>query len=112
MRYSGQPRSPQIPVHREGPREAGMIKKLFIVIGVLVVLAAATAGALYYACPVRVSIFGGLTRNYLITLFAPSGTATTESNAAYKGAAAVAPSAPAEIPASAAAGDWPSYNKT
>jgi alcohol dehydrogenase (cytochrome c) len=90
-----------------------MIKKLFIVVAALGAIGAVTAAALYYAYPVQVSIFGALTRNYLITLFAPSGTATTESNAAYKGAAAVAASAPVEIPAaSAAAGDWPSYNKT
>ena len=61
----------------------------------------------------QVSIFGALTRNYLITLFAPSGTATTESNAAYKGAGTVTPSAPAAVQtATATAGDWPSYNKT
>jgi len=77
------------------------------------VIGGATAGALYYAYPVQVSIFGALTRNYLITLFAPTGTVTTESNVAYKGAGTVAPLAPAEAQAaSATAGDWPSYNKT
>src|SRR5262249_34498197 len=39
-------------------------------------------------------------------------TATTELNAAYKGAGTVTPSAPAAVQASATAGDWPSYNKT
>ena len=41
------------------------------------------------------STFAGLTRNYLISWFAPSGTTTTELNPAYKGAAAVALSPPA-----------------
>src|SRR5262245_33718317 len=78
---------------------ADMIKKLFIIVVALAVLGAATGVALYYAYPVQVSIFGALTRNYLITLFAPSGTATTESNAAYKGAGTVTPSAPAAVQA-------------
>jgi glucose dehydrogenase len=46
-------------------------------------------------------------------LVAPPGTTTTESNAAYKGAGAVAPSPLAEAASAAAnAGDWPSYNRT
>jgi alcohol dehydrogenase (cytochrome c) len=90
-----------------------MIKKLFIIVGVLGVIGAATGGALYYFYPVQVSIFAGLTRNYLLSWFAPQGTTTTELNAAYKGAGAAAPSPPAEAPLpSGAAGDWPSYNRT
>jgi hypothetical protein len=54
----------------------------------------------------------GLTRNYFISLVAPAGTVTTESNAAYKGAAAAAPSSPAEAASAGNAGDWPSYNRT
>src|SRR5262249_56397302 len=65
--------------------------KLFVVVGALFAIGGAAAGGLYFAYPVQVSIFGGLTRNYLITLFAPSGTATTESNAAYKGVGTVTP---------------------
>jgi alcohol dehydrogenase (cytochrome c) len=54
-----------------------------------------------------------LTRNYLLSWFAPRGTTTTESNAAYKAADAVAPAAPAEASSpSVTAGDWPSYNRT
>jgi alcohol dehydrogenase (cytochrome c) len=34
--------------------------KLLIIVGALVVIAAGTAGALYYAYPVQVSIFGAL----------------------------------------------------
>ena len=63
--------------------------------------------------PVQVSIFGALTRNYFLTLFAPPGTTTTELNAAYKDAGAAAPSLPAEASSpSVTAGDWPSYNRT
>src|SRR5277367_2365485 len=90
-----------------------MKKKLFIIAAALVVIGAATAGALYYAYPVRVSLFAGLTRNYFLSWSAPPGTTTTELNAAYKGAGVVAPPLPVEAPLSnAAAGDWPSYNKT
>jgi len=85
-----------------------MKKKLFVIIGALIVIGAAIGGALYLAYPVQVSTIGGLTRNYLLSLSAPPGTTSTESNAAYK-----APSPPAEAPAaSASAGDWPSYNRT
>jgi alcohol dehydrogenase (cytochrome c) len=87
-----------------------MIKKLLMIFVALGVIGAAAGGALYYAYPVQVSIFGALTRNYLITWFAPPGTTTTESNPA---AAAVVPRPPAEVPLpSASAGDWPSYNRT
>ena len=63
-----------------------MKHKLLIIAGALVVMGAAAAGALYYAFPVQVSTVGGLTRNYILTLFAPPGTTTTEVNSAYKGA--------------------------
>jgi alcohol dehydrogenase (cytochrome c) len=90
-----------------------MIKKLLIIVGVLGVIGAATGGALYYFYPVQVSIFAGLTRNYLLTWFAPQGTTTTELNAAYKDAGAVARALPAEASSpSVTAGDWPSYNRT
>ena len=90
-----------------------MKRKLLLLACALVVIGAAAAGALYYAYPVQVSTFAGLTRNYLISWFAPPGTTTTELNAAYQGAGAAAPSPPAEAPSpSATAGDWPSYNRT
>ena len=90
-----------------------MKRKLLLACCALVVAGAAAAGALYYAYPVQVSIFAGLTRNYLITWSAPPGATTTELNAAYQGAGAAAPSPPAEAPsAGAAAEDWPSYNRT
>ncbi len=88
-----------------------MKHKLLIIAGAVVVVGAAVAGALYLAFPVQVSTIGGLSRNYLISLSAPPGTITTESNAAYK--AAVASSPPAEAPSSnTTVGDWPSYNRT
>jgi alcohol dehydrogenase (cytochrome c) len=69
---------------------------------VLVVVGATAARALYFVYPVQVSTIAGLTL----------GTTTTELNAVYKGAVAVAPLPAAEAPSPSAAGDWPSYNKT
>lgn len=73
----------------------------------------AITGALYYAYPVRVSIFAGLTRNYILSGSAPRGRTTTESNASYKGDAALAlvPAAVELLPGARIA-DWPSYNRT
>jgi alcohol dehydrogenase (cytochrome c) len=90
-----------------------MKHKLLIIAGALVVTGAAVAGALFLAYPVQVSTLGGMTRNYLISLSAPPGTATTELNPAYKDAGAVAPPSAAGAPSpNTIAGDWPSYNRT
>jgi len=89
-----------------------MKRTLFIIAIGLIVIGAAAAGALYYAYPVQVSTFAGLTRNYFISWFAPPGTTATELNAAYKAAGAAASSSPAGAPLPSAAEDWPSYNKT
>src|ERR1700722_15900594 len=86
--------------------------KLAIIAGALIAIGAAAAGALYYAFPVQMAKYAGLTRNYFISWSAPPGTTTTELNAAYKGVVAAAPSVPAEVPLPSAAGDWPSYNRT
>jgi len=85
------------------------MKKFLIIIGTLIVIGAAAGGALYYAYPIQMSTIGGLTRNYILSLGAPAGTTTTETNPDYKGAggAGVPPTATGE-----AAGDWPSYNRT
>jgi glucose dehydrogenase len=88
-----------------------MKKKLFLILVALVVIGAATGGALYYLFPVRVSLFAAMARNYILSWSAPRGTATTELNAAYKGAVSLA-LAPAAEAASDSAGDWPSYNRT
>jgi hypothetical protein len=68
--------------------------KLLIIAGALGVTGAAVGGALYLAYPVQVSTLGGLTGNYLISWSAPSGTITTESNAAYKARPLDGPSGP------------------
>src|SRR5215472_13523104 len=56
--------------------------------------------------PVELGI--GELRGEVLSLFAPRGAIATETNPNYKGAAAPARAAPA----SPAAADWPSYNKT
>jgi hypothetical protein len=84
-----------------------MKKKLFLILVALIVIGAATAGALYYFFPVRVSLFAAMTRNFILSWSAPRGTATTELNAAYKDARALALTPAAEA-ASDSAGDWPS----
>jgi hypothetical protein len=71
-----------------------MKKKLFIIAGALVVIGAAAASALYYAYPVQMATYAGLTRNYFISLVAPAGTVTTELNAAYKGTGLLRPRLP------------------
>jgi alcohol dehydrogenase (cytochrome c) len=66
--------------------------------------------ALYFAYPVQVGTVAGAVRSTLLSYNEPPGTLKTEQNSAYK-----APAAPAQPPASApsaAAGDWPSYNRT
>src|SRR5271170_3196062 len=94
-------------------KDAGMKYKLLIAACALGVIGAAVGGALYLIYPVQVSTLAGLTRNYFISLRAPPGTTTTELNAAYKGAGAVAPSPPAGASSpNTTEGDWPSYNRT
>src|SRR5277367_4841105 len=59
--------------------------------------------------------YGGMGLNYLKTLSTPAGTVSTEANPAYKAPeAAAGPSPPVADAArpNAAAGDWPSYNRT
>ena len=65
-----------------------MWRKLIIIAVVLGVIGAAAGGALYYVYPVQVSTLAGLTRNYVLSLGAPAGTTTTETNPDYKGAGA------------------------
>jgi len=91
-----------------------MKNKIFIIAGAVTVIgAAAGGGALYSAFPVQVSTFAGLTRNYFLSLSAPPGTTSTESNVAYKAPETVASSFPTQtLSSNAATGDWPSYNRT
>jgi len=91
-----------------------MSRRSEIVILVLVALGALAAGAgaaLYFTYPIRVETAAGEVRGYILSLNAPPGTVTTEENAAYKGRGAAPQPAAAAVPG-AAAGDWPSYNKT
>jgi alcohol dehydrogenase (cytochrome c) len=83
----------------------------YIVIA-LIALGAAAVGAgagFYFAHPARTEIAGAEVRNILLSLNASPGTVKIEANSTFKGGAAPAPPA---APAQAAAGDWPSYNKT
>src|SRR5215471_17508062 len=88
------------------------MKIILVVVGVLAVIGAVIGGGLYMAFPVQMSTIAGLTRNYILSLGAPAGTAVTETNPAYKEPAAPAAAAAPAPDASAAAGDWPSYNRT
>ena len=98
--------------HASRPR-VSTTKKVLLIICALAVVGAIAGGGLYLAFPVQMTQIGGLTRNYLLTLSAPPGSLTTESNKSYSGAAAVEPSPPADAAASdAAADDWPSNNRT
>ena len=88
-----------------------MSRRHVIILLALVALGAAAAGAgiaVLVANMTRVEVAVGETRGELLSLRAPPGSVTTETNPAYKGA--VAP-APAARPSPTAA-DWPSYNKT
>ena len=90
-----------------------MRHKRDILIVALVAVGAAVIGAVaasYFVNLNQVELAGGLTRNELLSLNAPSGTLTKEENAAYKGSAA--PTSASAAAPGAAAGDWPSYNKT
>jgi len=79
----------------------------YVILGL--VAAAVGIGIGYYlAHPARTEIAGAELRNIALSLNAPEGTLTREQNPAFK--AAATPSVP--VPPPAAAGDWPSYNKT
>jgi alcohol dehydrogenase (cytochrome c) len=88
-----------------------MSRRLVIIVVALVALGAAGAGAgitFLVVNKTRVEVAVGETRGELLSLRAPPGTLTTETNPDYKGAAAPAPAAGP----SPAAAEWPSYNKT
>src|SRR5271157_3389647 len=88
-----------------------MNRRAEIIVVALVALGAAAAGAgitFLVANKTRVEVAVGETRGELLSLRAPPGTVTIETNPDYKGAAA--PEAAAGP--SPAAADWPSYNKT
>jgi hypothetical protein len=84
--------------------------KLLIIVGALIVIGAAAASVVHYAFPVQVPTLAGMTRNYFISLVAPAGTVTTESNAAYKGTRAIERSPAAEA-LSPSARDWREHRR-
>ncbi len=89
-------------------------KKTLLILGTLVVAGVAVAGILFAAFPVQMTTYGGMARNYILTLSMPAGTVSTETNPAYQ---AVAHAMPWPPPGDAgwpdtAVGDWPSYNRT
>ena len=91
-----------------------MNKKIWLILGGLFVAGVAIAGILYLAFPVAMTTYGGMGLNYLKSMGAPAGTVTTETNPAYQAPVAAVPAA-ALVDATwpnAAAGDWPSYNRT
>ncbi len=91
-----------------------MKKKIWLILGGLFVAGVAIAGILYLAFPIAMTTYGGMSLNYLKTLSTPAGTVSTESNPAYVAPAAASASTPLADAAwpNAAAGDWPSYNRT
>src|SRR5436190_9431686 len=92
-----------------------MKKRLFVILGLLFVAGVAIAGVLYVTFPVPMTTYGGMGLNFLKSLSTPAGTVSTETNPAYKApVAAAVPSPPLADVAwpNAAAGDWPSYNRT
>ena len=90
------------------------MKKLLVILGVLFVVGVAIGGVLYVAFPVPMTTYGGMGLNFLKSLSTPAGTLTIETNPAYKAPVAAVPSPPLADAAwpNAAAGDWPSYNRT
>jgi alcohol dehydrogenase (cytochrome c) len=88
-------------------------RKVLIIAGALILTGSASTGALADDVLVKASIMAALTRNFFLTLDAPAGTTTTESNPAYKQPAGAPASTAANVQApGAAAADWPSYNRT
>jgi alcohol dehydrogenase (cytochrome c) len=89
-------------------------KKRLIILGALVVAGVAVAGVMFAAFPVQMTTYGGIGRNYLLTLSMPAGTVSTETNPAYQAAVPATSwlaSGDARWP-DTAVGDWPSYNRT
>ena len=90
------------------------MRKTLLVIAVLAVIGAVVGGGLYLAFPVQMTTYGGMGLNYFKSMNSPAGTLSVETNPAYKAPPAVASGSPPTDPVwpGAAAGDWPSYNRT
>ena len=86
---------------------------VFVIVGALIMTGAVPTGALADDLTIEAMIIGGLARSYFLTLDAPAGTTTIESNPAYKASPTAVPSTAANVQApGATSGDWPSYNRT
>jgi alcohol dehydrogenase (cytochrome c) len=83
-------------------------KKLLIIAAALVITGGVVGGGLYLAYPVQVSTFAGLSRNFFITLGAPAGTVTTETNPAYRNPVPASSLPTTEVSPNTASADWPS----
>lgn len=102
----GEPKMKPLGVARAPSRR----NRLWIFIGALAALGVLVGSALYLAFPVPVSLVGAEVRNELLSLNAPAGTETAESNASYT---AMQGATPAGAPPLGDTGnDWPSYNRT
>ena len=89
-------------------------KKILVILAALFVAGLVIAGILYVAFPVAMTIDGAMGLNYLKSIGSPPGTVSTEANPVYKAPEPAAP-ATATVDAAwpnAAAGEWPSYNRT
>ena len=92
-------------------RRPAMRNKIFIILGVLVVMGAIAGGIVYANLDTAIKL-AGMAVNYIKYLNAPAGTTVTELAPGYKGAAlALSPAAEPRLPNSGAE-DWPSYNRT
>ena len=90
------------------------MKKIFTIVGLLFVAGVVIAGVLYVTFPVQMTTYGAMGLNFLKSFSAPAGTLAHEPNPAYKAPTAAVPLPPPADAAwpNAAAGDWPSYNRT
>jgi PQQ-dependent dehydrogenase (methanol/ethanol family) len=108
---------PDARVERAGQSRASQqtkTRRILIILGALALLGAIAGGALYLAFPNQMSQMVGLSRNFWLTLSAPPGTLSTESNPAYNSSAADVVSVPRAATAGSgtSADEWPSYNRT
>jgi len=91
-----------------------MKMKPSVIVGSLFVAGVIIAGVLYVTFPVAMTTYGGMGLNYFKSMNSPAGTLNLEMNRAYTAPTAGVPPPPLADAAwpNAAAGDWPSYNRT
>jgi len=95
-----------------GKHSGGTVRLKHWIIIAAVILAAVISGGVYaVAHPFLLTFLAATTRNYFVSLGAPTGTIAIEANPSYAGPPAVAPS-PATTPPGRGAAEWPMYNRT